>query len=335
MNRPELEAQAKALAPVIARAVAKAVEPILQAFEAKAEEVQRQIKALAEAPSIDTTAIAEEAAKLVKAPEPVDLDALAKAAFALVDLPEPEAIDLDALAKSAASYVVAEPGKDAEPVDFDAVVKAAVALITVPPVDLDEVASRVPKPQDGKSVPVEEVAAMVEAEVQKRMSELKLPEDGKPGDPGRDALDLVIEPEIDHARSYPRSTYAMHLGGLWKSYQKTHGMRGWECIVEGIAGVTVTQDEERAFTLTVSKSSGEVVEKEFRMPVLLYKGVYSEGRKTVGDCVTWGGSLWVCREDTDEKPADGHKAWQLAVKKGRDAKASVPLPRPEHTQVTL
>jgi hypothetical protein len=35
--------------------------------------------------------------------------------------------------------------------------------------------------------------------------------------------------------------------------------------------------------------------------------------------VTHGGSLWIARIDTKQKPGDGD-AWQLAVKRGRDAR---------------
>ena len=35
--------------------------------------------------------------------------------------------------------------------------------------------------------------------------------------------------------------------------------------------------------------------------------------------VTHGGSLWIARADTKQKPGDGD-AWQLAVKHGRDAR---------------
>jgi len=53
---------------------------------------------------------------------------------------------------------------------------------------------------------------------------------------------------------------------------------------------------------------------------LQYCGVYVGGKSYgIGDAVTSDGSLWICRADTAAKPgADG--AWQLAVKRGRDAR---------------
>lgn len=58
---------------------------------------------------------------------------------------------------------------------------------------------------------------------------------------------------------------------------------------------------------------------ELAFPVPMYRGVYIEGEAyEKGDMVTWGGSMWHCNAQTDEKP--GSDAWQLAVKKGRDGK---------------
>ena len=60
---------------------------------------------------------------------------------------------------------------------------------------------------------------------------------------------------------------------------------------------------------------------------LHYKGVFQPGTVyDVGDCVTHRGSLWVARSPTMGcvKPGDGETPWQLAVKKGRDARDARP-----------
>ncbi len=58
---------------------------------------------------------------------------------------------------------------------------------------------------------------------------------------------------------------------------------------------------------------------ELAFPVPMYRGVYADGESyEKGDMVTWGGSVWHCQADTTEKP--GTDDWQLAVKKGRDAR---------------
>ena len=64
-------------------------------------------------------------------------------------------------------------------------------------------------------------------------------------------------PDIVTEKSYPRGSYAIHSGGLWRSYQKTAGMNGWECLVDGIDSIDIRQDDERHFTVVATKSSGE------------------------------------------------------------------------------
>ena len=257
MNLRELEAQAEFLAPVIAAAVAKAVAPLnLELADLR--------KCLADRP-------------MPVEPEPVDMDALAKAAAALIVLPE------------------VKDGKDAEPVDMDALAKAAAALIVLPDVDLDELAVK--------------AAALVP------VPEVRQPQDG------RDALHLEILPTIDEAKTYARNTYAKHDGGLWRSFEQTSGMRGWECIVEGLKAVSVTQEGDREFSVTLAKSSGAEVAQKFQLPIQIYKGVYREEQAyEVHDNVTWAGSQWTSTKARNTDKPGSSDAWTLVVKAGRNGK---------------
>jgi hypothetical protein len=330
MNLRELEAQADFLAPVIAAAVAKALAPLQEQLSQKEQQIQALHDRINELPAPVT-------------PEPVDLEALAKAAAELITLPEPvpgkdaEPVDLEALAKAAASLVVVpEPvaGKDAEPVDLEALAKAAAALVEIPepvpgkdaePVDLAAVAAlvEVPKPAEVDMAAVAALVAVPEIDLGSlaRAAAALVPAPTLPQpEHGRDALDLEILPAIDEAKQYPRGTYAAHRGGLWKSYERTNGLRGWECIVEGIDSVTVTQDSVREFTVTLSKSSGASAVQKFSLPVQVYKGVHRDGEEyEAHDTVTWGGSVWACKEATTDKPG-ASEHWQLAVKAGRAGK---------------
>ena len=70
---------------------------------------------------------------------------------------------------------------------------------------------------------------------------------------------------------------------------------------------------------------------EFKMPVLLDKGVFEHGQKyEQGDVVSFGGSMWIAQEDqTTGVPGTDTKAWRLSVKHGRPGKDGVtkePLP---------
>ena len=303
MNLRELEAQAEFLAPVIASAVSKAVGPLREALAEKDEQIAALIKRLDEMPDVITP----------------DLEQLAKDAAALIVLPEvkngkdADPVDLEQLAKDAAALIVlpeVKNGKDADPVDLEAVA-ALVKLPELPvpeKIDIDAIARA--------------AAALVPTPV------VKEPEHG------RDALDLEILPAIDEAKQYPRGTYATHLGGLWKSYERTHGLKGWECIVDGIAAVSVTQDSVREFSVTLAKSSGQVEEQKFTLPAMIYKGVWRPGESQPGDTFTFGGSLWHCDEATTDKPGES-KAFTLAAKRGKDGNDAVQIKREPQGVVKL
>ena len=188
-----------------------------------------------------------------------------------------------------------------------------------------------PKPKDGKSVNAEDLRSLVEEVVSASLPEPldveKLAEDvaakipvPEPGSDGKDALSIELEPFIDEKKSYPRGTYATHNGGLWRSHEKTHGMRGWECIVDGVSNVDIKQDNQRTFSISLERASGAVEVKSFDVPVTIYRDVFKAGTEyQPGDTVTWGGCMWHCNEKTCDKPGEtGSKGWTLAVKKGRD-----------------
>jgi hypothetical protein len=382
----ELEAQAKFLAPVIASAVARALEPMQKLLQAKDDQLAALAKRLDELPAPiepDLEALAKAAAELVVVPEPipgknadevdlealakaaselitvpatpkVDLEALAKAAAELVVVPEPipgknaDEVDLEALAKAAAELVVVPepiPGKNADPVDLDSLAQAAAALVVVPEpatVDLEALAKAaaefvelpkvdlallaaeaaalvvVPEPIAPKEVDLDELARSAAALVPAPV--VPVPEDG------RDAIDLEILPSIDESKQYPRGTYAAHRGGLWKSFERTHGMRGWECIVDGVDGVTVTQDSVREFSVTLSKSSGAESVLKASLPAMIYKGVWRPCAAEPGDTFTFGGSMWHCDKATESKPGESSD-WTLATKRGRDGNDAVQIKR--------
>ncbi len=225
---------------------------------------------------------------------------------------------------------VPRDGKDYDP----AVLKQAV----------DDAVAALPPAQDGKSVTPEDVRPLLQELVTAAVSEIPVPRDGKDYDPavlkqavddavaalppaqdGRDALQLEIQPFIDEGKSYTRGSYATHNGGLWRAYEKTHGMRGWECIVDGVSDVDISMNGQRNFIVTVNRASGASEKKSFDIPTMVYRGVFKSGDEYLpGDTVTWGGSLWHCDEQTQDKPGEtGSKGWTLAAKRGRDGRSKV------------
>ncbi|WP_277971755.1 phage gp6-like head-tail connector protein [Pantoea agglomerans] len=223
-------------------------------------------------------------------------------------------------------------------------VNSAVAEIPVPRDGKDydpdalkqavgEAVANLPIPKDGTSVTVDDVRPMLEELVEAAMpvlpdvkaligeavSALPTPE---PGKDGRDALSLELLPCIDESKTYPRGTWATHNGGLWRAHEKTYGMRGWECVVDGVSGIDVSLDEQRCFSVIVNRASGLNETRSFAMPVMLYRGVFkAETEYLPGDTVTWGGSLWHCDAKTLDKPGEtGSAGWTLAAKRGRDGR---------------
>lgn len=95
----------------------------------------------------------------------------------------------------------------------------------------------------------------------------------------------------------------------------THGVDGL-----GFEDLMVEHDGERGFTFCFTK--GDVVKRfPFEIPCVLYRGVFEQGRTYAkGDSVTFGGSQWIARDATAEKPGIGATPWQLAVKAGRDGR---------------
>lgn len=160
--------------------------------------------------------------------------------------------------------------------------------------------------------------------VQKMAADQPAPQNGIDG---RDALHLEVLPAIDEAKSYPRGTYAKHAGGLWRSFEQTSGMRGWECIVNGVKSVDARWDGKTLVEIT-TLSDGTVSEARKFFPVAVYKGVFDGGEYEQGDTATWAGSLWHCNKTgTKAKPGDGSSDWTLAVKKGRDGREVVKTER--------
>ncbi|HEY9260189.1 hypothetical protein [Chitinophaga sp.] len=265
----------------------KQLEAQRNEFEQKYSSLELAMSNLKEAPGIDVASLACEAAALIQLPEPPQIPDIGAMVTAVV-----------------AALPPGEPGKsvtvdDVKPM-LEQMVKAAVAEIPVPEAPL-----------------LPDIGAMVSAAV----AEMPAPEPVS-GEDGRDALQLEVLPCIDEGKSYPRGSYATHSGGLWRAFQKTHGMRGWECLVDGIAGLEIANTDERNFTVTVTRASGQAETKSFALPVMIYRGVFKAGDEYLpGDTVTWGGSLWHCDEPSTDKPGEiGSKGWTLATKRGRDGR---------------
>jgi hypothetical protein len=87
----------------------------------------------------------------------------------------------------------------------------------------------------------------------------------------------------------------------------------------GFDDLSAEFDGERTLTLAFVRGEDR---KAFpvELPHTIYRGVFADG--TVyqrGDAVTWGGSIFIAKETTADKPGTS-PAWTLAVKRGRDGR---------------
>ncbi|EFD1104712.1 phage gp6-like head-tail connector protein [Escherichia coli] len=289
MNERELSL-IKALGEEFGAAIKKMADDFQQALEKTASNLEKQL---------------EEVRQSIPEFQPVEIPDVSKmVADAVSEIELPKAPELPDL-----NQIIADAAKSA----------------------VKQVFESIPVPKDGKSVTVDDLRPLVEevvnalipepVDVEKLAQDLlsKIP-DPEPGSDGRDALAIELEPFIDEKKSYPRGTYATHKGGLWRAHEKTHGMRGWECIVDGVSGIDIKQDNQRTFSISLERASGTVEVKSFDIPVTIYRDVFKSGTEyQPGDTVTWGGCMWHCNEKTCDKPGEtGAKGWTLAVKKGRD-----------------
>ncbi len=290
MNLRDIEAQAKAIAPILRDFVAKSFETlevklrkeIEQSIDAARTEIVSSLPVL---PEIDVADIAQQAAALIPPPEK------------------------------------GEDGKSIALEDVDLLIyEAAVKAISALPVPKDGEPGGAGQPgKDADPIPMEVVEQMIAAAVEKAISAIPLPKDGEPG---RDALEMDIQPRIDESKSYTRGALATHNGGLWRAHANTDGMRGWECIVDGVCFTDIEQVAERNLIMRVTMASGRKTAVPFVLPLMIYRGVWREGSYQQGDVATFGGCIWHCDQDTDIKPGEGAKHWTLAVKKGRDGKSA-------------
>jgi len=216
-----------------------------------------------------------------------------------------------------------------------------------------------PAPQDGKSVTVEDVAPLIASEVEKRIKDIPTPKDGQNGKDGESIDPAEMQRMISEAVEKAMSAFPIPKDGLdgkdGKDGKDGVGLAGAIIDRSGELVVTLTNGETRNLgpvvgkdgapgkdgadgfgfddleasydgekTVTLKFVKGErAKEFAFTLPVVIDRGVYKEGQiYRPGDGVTWGGSYWICQEETSEKPDSG-KGFRLAVKKGRDGRDGV------------
>lgn len=156
---------------------------------------------------------------------------------------------------------------------------------------------------------------------------------GATGERGLDALQLEIV-DLDVTRRYPRNTYATWRGGLLRAVRATDALgessadpfrKGWQLVVNGVQHLDVSVIGERQVRVRSQLTSGENVDHVVKLPVVIYRGIYrAEHTYEQGDATTWGGSIWIARQDAPTGRPGNSEEWTLSVKHGRDGKDYAP-----------
>lgn len=307
-------------------------------------ELREAVEAIEPAPELpDIAGMIKEAIDAL--PEPVSETAIKSMLDDRISaIPEPETVNADAIVSDMKAYV---DGKSAEIIER---IPAQIEPEPLPDIAklVNEAVAAIPAPEDGKDADPEEIRAAVADEVQRAVATLPAPKDGKSVtiDDVRPLIEEAVSKSVasiatikDGFIDREGSLVFTMSDGSTKNFGKVVGRDGSDAdmpaleklISEKVAAIPTPKDGEdgvgfddmtcevRADGVYLVWEKGEIV-KEARLPVPIDRGVFKSGETYVaGNCVTWGGSAWICQKDTSEKPGDGD-AWRLAVKKGRDGK---------------
>lgn len=323
-NLRELEAQAKALAPVFSKLLDQSREGIRKEFQTQLEERDQIIKSLKrelESNQVDEDAIVQ---KLLKAiPVPKDGEPGADA-------------DMDALKSHLEALVKALPtAKDGKSVTAD-------ELAPLIAEEVGKAVAEIPAPENGKSVSAEDVQPMLAEMVAAAVKSIPEPQPGKDAD--MEALRLHLdnlfkgfEPPKPASAEEIAATFERRFSDLVLSWERQardafdkaadrmpvpkDGDNGRDALPLESFDLSLSEDGR---TVTVKLQAGEtIVEKSLKIAAVLDRGVYSSEKSAGyerGDGATYGGCYWIAQKDAPEGVPGGSADWRLAVKKGRDGK---------------
>lgn len=282
MNETAVKALMAEIAPVIRDYVDGAADQMAKAFTVAVKNVAQRADEL----STENDALKARIATLEEtASKPAGIDTEAA-----------EALFQELLAK----YPPEQPVVNVE--DVKAYVAEAVS--TLPPAEPG------PPGKDGESIDAVEIREFIQTELVRAASGLPKPKDGTDG---RGIKDLIIDRD-GHLVATMDDGEMKNLGPVMGKDgapgRDGFNLDAFDCDVV----------DER--TIVLKFTQGDTCHSyELQFPVPVYKGVYKEGvTYSVGDCVTWGGSSWIAKEETASKPDGPEGAWVLSVKRGRDGK---------------
>lgn len=288
------DADPEVLATMVRDAAAALMTPMQTAIDAAIADV----RTVTEAATADMkTAIAE----LPGIPTAAEVAALIPAPAAGKDA-DPEVIKT-AVAEAVAALSPAKDGENATPEQISAAVEKVLATW--------------PKPKDGASVTIEDLRPVIA----KALAELPAPKDGV------GLAGALVDHDGVLVLTLTDGTVVKLTRVVGKDGEPGKDGMGWD-------DAGFVHDGARGFAFKLERGT-EIKEFPFTVPIVLDAGVFKEGTAyEPGDGVTFGGSFWIARAATKDRPGTSD-AWRLSVKKGRDGKDSVATEPKSPTPVKL
>lgn len=214
---------------------------------------------------------------------------------------------------------------------IEARVDEHLALI---PARVDTAVKSIPRPVDGHTPTMAELAELIERALQPALAARPVPKDGvglagMRIDRNGNLFATLSNGEIcelgtvvgkDAAPVDMNAVSALVSATLATWPRPTDGRDGL-----GFDDFDVLYDGERKISFRLARGS-ETKSWDFEIPVCLYRGVWRDGVYNRGDSATYGGSLWIAERQTTAKPGETgiDTGWRLAVKAGRPGKDGSP-----------
>lgn len=164
----------------------------------------------------------------------------------------------------------------------------------------------------------EQLAQIVSREIKKHIE--ANPIKGEKGDPGRDGLDIK-----DFFRAEGDCLVAVMTDGTVKNLGKYIGADGKDGTngKDGIGMPDITREYDPETHAIVERWEFGGVTKELRYAAggIYHGGYWREGVKCLaGRTWTHGGTVWIAKRETTEKPSRDSNDWEIFASKGRDGK---------------
>lgn len=217
-----------------------------------------------------------------------------------------------------ASSIVVPTAPDPIELDYDRILREVRSIV-------DAAVEGLPVPKDGKNLTADDARPLIEDLVSRAVAALPVAKDGI-GMAGmlidRDGkLKATMTDGTLHdlgtvvGRDADMEALKSHLGDLVAAIPvPENGKNGFE-----LDDFDIERIDERTLKFKFERGN-ELHTFELEFPVMIYRGVYQDGKDyTRGDVVTWAGSLWHCERAATSKPDSGED-WKLIVKRGRDGK---------------